>query len=238
MDNREPIFNVPKVVVIITAIFFAIHALRALLTPQDDLWVILALSFIPARFTVTEVVIPGGDLASVTSFITYMFLHGDFMHLAVNSIWLLAFGSAVARRIGTLNFLVFSALCGIGGVLTHLACHWGALTPVLGASAAISGQMAGAMRFFFGAVKEGKINDMRNDPRSVPLISIRETFTEPRILLFLAIWMGLNILFGLGGVNIGGADSIAWEAHIGGFLTGLLLFQRFDNVNPVNPRLT
>lgn len=195
----------------------------------------LLLSFIPARFTPTDVAIPGGDWGAVTSWITYMFLHGNLMHLAVNTIWLVAFGSAVARRIGDLHFLTFSALCGIGGILTHLAFHWGEFTPVLGASAAISGQMAGAMRLYFGAVKNQQINDMRYNPQRVPLLSVTEVFTEPKFLLFLVIWTLLNALFGLGVVNISGAGDIAWEAHIGGFLTGLLIFHRFDNAKFVNP---
>src|SRR5262245_66407581 len=80
-----------------------------------------------------------------------MIVHAGWVHLVVNILWMLAFGSALARRMSGLAFIAFSVLCGIAGAFTHLLFHFGDMTPVIGASAAISGQMAGALRFFFNA---------------------------------------------------------------------------------------
>lgn len=237
MSERERIFNVPTAIIVLIGLFLALHLIRAVLDPQSDLWLLLALSVIPARFDIGGAGLPGGDLATYTSPITYMFLHGDFMHLTVNSVWMLAFGSAIVNRIGTVPFLIFSALCGLGGVAAHLLGHWGDLTPMLGASAAISGQMAGAMRFFFGATSAGHLQDMRDNIRAVPRVSILDALQDRRFLLFLAVWVGINFVFGVGGGPANdGAQSIAWEAHIGGFLTGLLLFDWFDQKNSVNAK--
>ena len=73
------------------------------------------------------------------------------MHVAVNSIWLLPFGAAMARRFGAVRFLAFFAVTAIAGAALHLVTHWGELLPMIGASAAVSGMMAGSLRFIFQA---------------------------------------------------------------------------------------
>jgi len=94
--------------------------------------------------------------------------------------------------------------------------------------------MAAAMRFVFQA--HGPLETWRDGPRNgeayrVPALSLMATFRDPRLLLFLAVWMGLNALFGLGVVSFGEqGQQIAWQAHIGGFVAGLLLFGAFDPV--------
>jgi membrane associated rhomboid family serine protease len=149
------------------------------------------------------------------------------VHLLVNLLWMLAFGSAVARRMSTLDFLSFTILCGIAGAFTHLLFHYGDMAPVVGASAAISGQMAGALRFFFLAKRLPGAR--RPDFTSAPAMSLSRTFSDRRMLAFLVFWVALNAYFGLSAVRIAGEEGgIAWEAHIGGFLCGLLIFGAFD----------
>jgi membrane associated rhomboid family serine protease len=120
------------------------------------------------------------------------------------------------------------------GALAHLVSYPGAEVPMIGASAAISGAMAGAMRFVFQ--QHGPLETWRAGPRNgeayrVPALPLLATFRDPRLLLFLAVWMGLNALFGLGAVSFGEeGQQIAWQAHIGGFLAGLVLFGAFDPV--------
>lgn len=204
-----------------------VHVLRLTLPDEQGIDLLLSLAFIPARYTGAVIDIPGGDIAGLTSLVTYMFVHGDWTHLLINVMWMLAFGSAVAKRVGSRRFLLFSALCGIAGIATHLVFHFGELVPVVGASAAISGQMAGAVRFMFGA-RQAEI-EPNGELAAVPLAGIGATLSNPRFLIFLAIWVALNILFGLGAVQLdANASAIAWEAHIGGFLCGLFAFGAFD----------
>ncbi len=239
MRKQQPIFNVPKSVLWSLAIILAVHLYRLWLPEQEQFDLILSLAFIPVRYSGTITGIPGGEISKFTSFVTYMFLHGDWVHLVVNGLWLLAFGSAVAKRIGDGGYVLFSLLCGIAGALTHLIIHWGDIGPVVGASAAISGQMAGAIRFIFGAYKNGQMNLVQTDPRSIRLIGIGEAIREPRIIAFLAVWIGLNIFVGIGGFSLGETANIAWEAHIGGFLAGLVLFGLFDHgTQVINRRST
>ena len=228
MDAREPIFNVPSSVLAAIAALVLIHVARGFLAPEDEFWWLLSLAFVPARYSGHVPEIPGGEIAGITSFATHMLVHGDVTHLAMNCIWMLAFGSAVAKRVGGARFLAFSLLCGVAGAATHLALHFGELTPVIGASGAVSGQMAGAIRFLFSAPR-GAMVSMREDPSSIPLASVGRTLRDPRIVVFLAVWIGLNVILGLGYIRIGdAAGGIAWEAHIGGFLCGLFVFGQFD----------
>jgi len=151
MSKSEPILNVPPSVTAASALMVAIQLVRGFLPDETDLTFLLALAFIPARYSGAAPELPGGYVTAITSFVTYMVVHAGWVHLIVNLLWMLAFGSAVARRIGDLKFICFSLLCGIAGAFTHLAFHYGDMAPVVGASAAISGQMAGALRFIFRA---------------------------------------------------------------------------------------
>ncbi len=71
----------------------------------------------------------------------------------------------------------------------------------------------------------------------VPAAPLLVALRNPRVLAFVGVWFGLNLLFGLGSVSflVGENQSVAWEAHVGGFLAGLLLFSLFDPVQPSPP---
>ncbi len=151
MSAREPILNVPRAVTLAAGLMVAVQVAMSLLPFDAGVRVFLTLAMIPARYTGGGAEIPGGYIAAVTSFVTYMIVHGGWLHLLVNVLWMLAFGTAVARRVPLSSFFAFSILCGIAGALTHLVFHWGEMAPMVGASAAISGQMAAALRFIFFA---------------------------------------------------------------------------------------
>ena len=227
MYRSEPAFNVPRSVTGAAALLTGMQIVQSLLPDEARNALVLALAFIPARYSGAAPELPGGYVTAVTSFVTYMTVHAGWVHLVVNLLWMLAFGSAVARRMSDLAFICFSVLCGIAGAFTHLLLHFGDTMPVVGASAAISGQMAGAMRFMFAA--EPPPGHPLPDFVEAPRRSLGRTMSDRRFLLFLVVWFGLNAYFGLGAVGITGVEgSIAWEAHAGGFLCGLLIFGLFD----------
>jgi len=94
--------------------------------------------------------------------------------------------------------------------------------------------MAAATRFAFQ--QGGSLDFWRGangDPDRIPAAPLFVALRNPRVVAFLVIWFGLNLLFGLGSISFGGAEqSVAWEAHIGGFVVGLLLFSAFDPIPP------
>lgn len=231
MHDHEPIFNVPRSVQAVLAALVGVHLLRQFLSPDDDLWLVLLLAFIPARYAGFAEQLPGGDVSAATSFLTHMLVHGDWMHLAFNSAWLLAFGGAVALRVGSVRFLLFSALCGIAGALTFLAFNPGLMQPVVGASGAISGLMGGTMRYLFPAMDRGGFHLLRDRPRDIPMMSLAEALADRRVQLTTAVWLLMNGLAILGLGTGEASGGIAWEAHVGGYLAGLLAFGWFDFAN-------
>jgi membrane associated rhomboid family serine protease len=216
-------------VVIAAAVMIGVQLVRGFLPDELDLRLLLALAFIPARYSGAALELPGGYVTAVTSFVTYMIVHAGWVHLWVNVAWMLAFGSAVAKRLGNWGFIYFSIPCGVAGALTHLAFHFGEMAPVVGASAAISGQMAAALRLVFGGTRGECWGFGRPDFAETPLPTLAQSLADARMLTVIAVWIALNLVFGFGLVQINGADGgIAWEAHIGGFLCGLLIFGYFD----------
>lgn len=232
MLAREPILNVPSAVTLSAGAMIAMQLVLSVLPLQTGLDIFLSLAMIPARYTGAAAELPGGYAAAVTSFVTYMVVHGGWLHLTVNVLWMLAFGTAVARRVSMTGFFQFSILCGVAGALAHLVLHWGEVSPMVGASAAISGQMAAALRFIFFARggPEGQVPDFAH----VPLASLSETFRDGKAMGFIVFWLVLNVYFGISGASFGSgpSDEIAWEAHIGGFVCGLLTFGYFDAARP------
>ncbi|HEY4142781.1 MAG TPA: rhomboid family intramembrane serine protease [Pseudolabrys sp.] len=211
-----------------------VHAVRTLLLTdiQDNIFLGL-FAFVPSRYDTSIIAndaLPGGVGAEIWTFVTYSLIHADWMHFGVNSLWLLPFGSALARRFGAIRFLAFFAVTAAAGAAMHLATHAGEQFPVIGASASVSGAMAAAMRFAFQ--QGGPLNMMRTgDDRDyrVPAIPLAGMFSDARVLMFVGVWFAINIIFGVGSFSItGGEQSVAWQAHIGGFLAGLLLFTWFD----------
>jgi membrane associated rhomboid family serine protease len=235
---REPIFNVPPVVIATVGVLVLVHALRMfVLTDDQDLQFLLTFAFIPARYAAdpAATALPGGFGADLWTFFSYAFLHADLMHLGLNLAWLLPFATALARRFGAWRYVLFMLVMSAAGAFAHLISHWGALEPMIGASAAISGAMAAAMRFVFQ--QGGPLSAFRagaDNVHKLPAVPLSATLRDPRFLLFLAVWLGLNALFGFGTVSFGqeAGQAVAWQAHIGGFLTGLFLFAAFDPAVP------
>lgn len=202
------IVNSPPVVLGLIVFLALIHILRTAFGEDWDTWTIFAFAFIPARLGGSEPV-PMMEGSQWWSFLTYAFLHAGWLHLGLNSIWLLVFGTPVARWFGTWRFLAISALCAIGGAVMIAATDWGSPIPVIGASGAISGLMAAAIPIMYG---HGR-----------PLLP-SELIRDRRALIFVVIWLGLTLVTGAQGFIDDDGLRIAWQAHLGGFITGFIVY--------------
>jgi membrane associated rhomboid family serine protease len=237
--QREPILTLPAALTAYIALLVVIHAVRMMLPYDTDDLVIQIFAFIPKRYdtTLLDVPFPGGDGAKVWSFVTYSLLHANLTHIGFNVLWLLPFGSALARRFGAIRFFLFMAVTAAAGALAHLVTHEHAVAPMIGASASVSGTMAAAIRFAF--VQGSFLSFSRGDADAaakVPALSLSRALRDGRVLGFLAVWFAVNIIFGLGSIAIGAEGAtVAWQAHIGGFFAGLFLFSLFDPVPRVTP---
>jgi len=224
--SREPFLNAPSTIFWLIGVLVAAHVARVLAPPPwpDDL--LFEFAFIPARYSEAALAasgIPAPGLAGqLVPFVSYMFLHGDYTHLGVNSLWLLAFGPIVAKRLKTGRFLLFFLFCGILSVAAHLAAYFGEAAPVVGASGAIAGLMGAGIRIFFGQRYLGRRLAEGETPPLAPL------FSRP-ILGFTLVWLITNFIAGVTGFGLTDpTTSIAWVAHLGGYFTGLIAISAFD----------
>ena len=160
---------------------------------------------------------------------TYSLLHGSIEHVGFNSLWLAAFGAPVVRRIGTVRYLLFWIFSAAASAFFHAGLNWGDETLLVGASGVVSALMGAACRFAFPSGRGYN----RLSGHLYPRQPILAAFRNRTVVIFMVMWLLGNVLIALG-LPLVGAESgeIAWDAHIGGFLFGFLLFALFDVKHP------
>jgi len=168
---------------------------------------------VPARFTAPALAVRLGPSNGMFALFTFMFLHGGFWHLVGNMWFLYIFGDNVEDRLGPVRYAVFYLSCGLISGLTHLALNAHSTVPTIGASGAI----AGVMGAYFLLHPSSKI-------LTLILIIIFPWFVEIPSFFFLGLWFLIQ-LFNASAHHTGAAGGIAWWAHVGGFLSGMLLLK-------------
>jgi membrane associated rhomboid family serine protease len=162
-----------------------------------------AWSFVPARFMAN----PSGDFVTILS---SMFMHGGWLHLGGNMLYLWIFGDNVEDRFGHLRFLAFYLACGAAATFAQLAFTTGSSLPNLGASGAIAGVLGAYLLFF-------------PQRRVTVLVGYWGIMKMPAIIV-IGLWFVLQLFSGIG--SIGAAPDtggVAFMAHVGGFIAGYVL---------------
>jgi membrane associated rhomboid family serine protease len=196
----ERAINLPPAVMWLIGINVGVQLLRELLTEETDNAIILTLGLVPAAYTSGNADL----LTQIVAPITYQFLHGGWLHLGINMVTLAAFGAPVERLLGVRRFVLFYLTAGIVAGFVQVLLYPDSPDPVIGASGAISG--------VFGGV----------------LMLMRYVGSLPSLLPVAGIWIGLNVFFGVfGGMPGAGGEQVAWAAHVGGFIYGLLAIRFF-----------
>jgi membrane associated rhomboid family serine protease len=219
-EAREPLLRSPAIVNAFILAFIAVHVVTHEFLDETTFGnFLLNFAMIPERVMTPEALLQGPVwIPPWATLLTYAFLHGDYMHLTFNVMWFMIFGTAVARRVGNARFLGLIFVTVLGAALTHLVFYWGSPAPVVGVSGAVSGLMGAAFRFILPNPNPGT----SWPPPALPL------FSRPVVTMTL-VWSVLNIALGVIGLTPDGIGyPIAWEAHLGGYLTGLVLFPLFD----------
>jgi len=143
-----------------------------------------------------------------------MFLHAGFWHLAGNMLYLWIFGNNIEDVLGKFRFILFYLVCGTIAALGHIATDTSSVIPMVGASGAVSGVLGAYLVLFpFARVK------------TLVFIVIFVTIIRIPALVLLGLWIALQVLNGI--AVSGGAPGVAWFAHIGGFLAGMILILPF-----------
>jgi membrane associated rhomboid family serine protease len=183
------------------------------LSPQAGQALIYTFGLIPSH---TEMLFSphGASLShALLPMVTSMFLHGGWMHLLGNMLFLWVFGGAVEDAVGHFQYLIFYFVCGIGSAMAHTIFNWGSTVPTVGASGAISGVM-GAFIVLFPSARVATL---------IPALFLFFTVRIPAFLM-LGYWFFLQIFSGLVSLGVGGQQGgVAWWAHVGGFLLGAVL---------------
>ena len=171
------------------------------------------------RFIEHYALIP--DQPRLASFVTSMFLHGGWLHLLGNMWFLWVFGSHIEDAMGSAKFLIFYLISGIASAAVQFLTSIGSPVPTIGASGAIAGVM-GAFLILYPRV------------RIVTLVFIIIFVTQLDVpaAFMLIYWFALQLLSGLGSLSsVSQAQGIAWFAHVGGFLAGILLVRVFQGTH-------
>jgi membrane associated rhomboid family serine protease len=174
---------------------------------------IFTYGLVPARYTVPAISSYFASSQQLFSFVSFMFLHGGLFHLLGNMWSLYIFGDNVEDRLGSLRYLLFYLLCGFASGISHLVINWNSQIPTIGASGAIAGVMGAYLVLF----PKSRILTL------IPIFLFFQ-FVEVPAFFFLGIWFIFQFLSAAATAGQGG---IAWWAHIGGFIFGIILLRLF-----------
>lgn len=194
-----------RIVPFVNYVLIAINVLVFVLVelPQSDIE-----SFFMRWGTVPSHILAGQDYVTL---LTSMFLHGGWMHLIGNMVFLWIFGDNVEDAFGHVLYLIFYLVCGLAASLAHVlvsGAAGGADVPSVGASGAIAGVLGSYILMF-------KSNRVR--------VLLGRTMTTVPAYAMIGVWIVTQLLSGIGGLSGSTGDNVAYWAHIGGFFAGLVL---------------
>jgi membrane associated rhomboid family serine protease len=209
VPRRHP----PVVVLALISINALVFLYQASLPARELQYVIYHYALVPLRYSEPGWARANGlDPDNLLPLLTNAFMHGGWFHLLANMWTLWIFGPAVEDRLGKPRFIAFYLVCGVLASLSHAAFNSRSPVPALGASGAIAGVMGGYVMLF---------------PRArilflVPILFI-PYFVELPALIYAAFWFVIQFLQGTAGLlQPAMAGGVAWWAHIGGFVVGLV----------------
>jgi membrane associated rhomboid family serine protease len=170
---------------------------------------IQAWGVVPREYTTGHDIAPTIPLPFWTTLLTSMFLHGGWMHLGGNMLYLWIFGDNLEKVMGHARFLIFYLVCGIAAAITHIVFSGGSAVPTVGASGAISGILGGYLILF---------------PKNRVRVLTRGGIMSVPALVVLGFWIVIQLISGFGSVaTTAETGGVAYLAHVGAFFAGMLL---------------
>lgn len=219
-----PSRNFPIVNVVLIALNVLMFLFQFSLDPEQLELFVNDYAVVPARYFAASMTGGGplGTSANPAGFVlpifTAMFLHGGWAHLGGNMLYLWIFGDNIEDRMGHLRYLVFYLLCGVLATAAHILANPNSRVPSLGASGAIAGVLGGYLLLY----PRAKVVTL------VPIFIFLQFFRIPAIFL-LGFWFLQQFFYGAASLGVRSAQTggVAWWAHIGGFVSGMLLVHLF-----------
>ena len=209
--------NFPIVNTVIIGLNVVLYVVELMMTSPDLDQFILTYGLVPIRYSVPEIGSQFSFGQQVLAFLSFMFIHGGFIHLLGNMWSLYIFGDNVEDRLGPLRYLMFYLLCGWASGLSHLFLNWHSDLPTIGASGAIAGVMGAYL-----------ILHPRSKILTLIPIFFLPYFVEIPAFFFLGLWFLFQFISAAASdAQMGG---IAWWAHIGGFVFGIIFLKLFLKV--------
>ena len=224
-DAADPTQAVPVVTIGLIVINFLVFFYELSLGSQGSQLdnFLNAYSLVPCEYTSRCAVFPGTPSPFWLTLFSSMFLHGGWAHILGNMLFLYVFGIHVERSMGPVRYLLFYLICGLGANGLEILTSLGSNLPGLGASGAISGVLAGYLLLYPGS-------HVRT------LIGLGFFFWVARIpaWVFIGFWFLLQLTNGIMAISSAPAAGVAYSAHVGGFLTGLVLVRLFSQPHRVD----
>ena len=212
-----PRVHTPYAVILVILANVALQLLLGQLSGNGQEQFYYLFGVVPARFLFPDwAAFVGFPATGAAPFITYMFLHAGWLHLIMNMWMLWIFADNIEDVMGPGRFLAFYLLCGLAALALHLFFNITATTPIIGASGAVAGVMGGYVLLY----PRGRVLTF------IPIIIIPYIVSLPA-WVFLGFWFASQVLSGLFEQFTGHAQGIAWWAHVGGFVTGMVLVRLF-----------
>lgn len=228
-DNHEPMFNLPRVILAFILLSVGIYIGRTWYLGGDGAATfLLTFCFVPIRYQylASGMGFPGGWPAGVWSPLTYVFLSPSPSSLVFDLLWLMAFGTAVARRFGAWRFILFSAVAAIIGAGAFWLLAKDAQSVLLGPNFVIAALLGAAIRFIYAAGIGGIMN-MGGDAWRQPALGIVEMWSDVRVLQLFGFIFAANTLFAVLYAS-SGLDGRVLVHNVLGYVVGILLFSLFD----------
>jgi len=213
----NPTERFPVVTVLLIGMNSVVFLYEALLDTQTEELFVASFALVPAKLFAHNGGTGGTAYAGLTM-VTSMFLHGGLFHLAGNMLYLWIFGNNVEDAMGRMRFVVFYLLCGLIAAYSHALANAASLIPMIGASGAVSGVL-GAYLLLYPRAKVVTLMALGFYIRTV----------EVPAMFVLGFWFVIQFLNAF--LHTGAGGGVAWYAHVGGFISGILmigLFKRKD----------
>jgi membrane associated rhomboid family serine protease len=213
--DDNPTRNFPFVTIALIAINTVIFLFQVMY-PSDPRRLVYTFGAIPHFLLTLNSVQPVHPVLTIFS---SMFMHGSILHLGTNMLYLWIFGNNIEDKLGIVRFIIFYLLCGVVAAYSHAVADPVSMVPMIGASGAVSGVLGAYILLFPNA----RVHTLIFLGFFVQVVRIRAMFV-------IGFWIIIQFINGMVSTGTAGHGGVAWFAHIGGFIAGLLLIKFFLNL--------